>query len=560
MPASNAEIAAVFEEIADILEIENANPYRIRAYRNAARTVAAYGQDIHALLAGGGSLPKLPGIGTDLAAKIGEIAASGTCALRERLKREVPPGIVGLLQIAGIGPKRARLLYHDLGVETPAQLLEAARAGRVRRLHGFGEKTERRLIEALQAQLAPNRRVPLAEAAVSAQKLLQALHADPDVHSATVCGSYRRMRDTVGDLDILAITTHPEAVTRRFARLPEVQEVVSQGPTRATVMLRNALQVDLRAIEPQAEGAALVYFTGSKAHNIAIRRLAQQRGLKISEYGVFRGARRIAGDTEESVYRAIGLPWIAPTLRENRGEVEAARSGKLPRLIERAQLRGDLHAHTAASDGTATLEAMARAAREAGLEYLAITDHSQTLRVAHGLDETRLLRQLEDIDALNARLKQITLLKGCEVDILEDGRLDLPDRVLARLDIVVGAVHGRFDLPRRKQTLRLQRAMAQRHFHVLAHPSCRLIGSRDAIDVDLEAVIRTAAQRGCWLELNAQPQRMDLDDVHCRLARAHGVLVSIASDAHGPRDFDWLNYGVGPAPPARPSGRERLNT
>lgn len=547
MPAGNADIAAIFEEIADVLEIEGANPYRIRAYRNAARTVAAYGTDLAALIGRGESLPKLPGIGEDLSGKIREIATTGTCSLRERLRREVPSALVDLLQVAGIGPKRVKLLYHDLGIETAEQLLDAARAGRVRKLHGFGTRTESRLIEALQARLAPDRRRPLALAAVSAETIVTDLRACRGVRAVTVCGSFRRMCDTIGDLDILVITADPQAVMQTFIRHPTVREVVSQGPTRATVVLRSGLQVDLRAIEPQAEGAALVYFTGSKAHNIAIRRLAQKRGLKISEYGVFHGERRIAGDTEESVYRAIGLPLIPPELRENRGEIEAAVAGRLPQLVERSDLRGDLHAHTRSSDGTADLSAMAHAARAAGLEYLAITDHSQRMRVAHGLDAGRLLRQIDEIAALNDRLKGITLLAGVEVDILDDGSLDLDDTVLARLDIVVGAVHGGFGLPRRKQTLRLQRAMAHRHLHVLAHPSCRLIDERPPIDVDMSAVIATAAQSGCWLELNAQPKRMDLIDTQCFEAREHGVLISIASDAHGPRDFDWLGYGVGQA-------------
>lgn len=547
MTTSNADIAAIFDEIADILEIEGANPYRIRAYRNAARTVAAHGTDLAALIGRGDPLPKLPGIGEDLAGKIHEIATTGSCSLRERLRQQVPPALVELLQVAGIGPKRVKLLYHDLGIETAEQLLEAARAGRVRKLHGFGARTESKLVDALQARLAPDRRRPLAVAAVSADALIADLRECHGVTSVTVCGSFRRMRDTVGDLDILAVTTDPQVVMQALVRHPTVRETASQGPTRATVVLRSGLQVDLRAIEPQAEGAALVYFTGSKAHNIAIRRIARKHGLKISEYGVFRGARRIAGDTEESVYRTIGLPPIPPELRENRGEIEAAAAGELPQLVERGDLRGDLHAHTRSSDGTMDLSAMAQAARAAGLEYLAITDHSRHLRIAHGLDESRLLRQVDEIAALNARLKGITLLAGIEVDILEDGSLDLTDPVLARLDIVVGAVHGGFGLPRRKQTLRLQRAMAHPHFHVLAHPSCRLIDERAPIDVDMNAVIAAAAQRGCWLELNAQPQRMDLIDTQCYEAREHGVLISIASDAHGPRDFSWLRYGVGQA-------------
>ncbi|MEQ1440346.1 DNA polymerase/3'-5' exonuclease PolX [Fontimonas sp. SYSU GA230001] len=560
MPVRNADIAAVFDEIADILEVEGANPYRIRAYRNAARTVGAYGQDIAALLGGGGTLPKLPGIGADLSAKIAEIAATGTCALRERLRREIPATLVALLQVAGIGPKRAKLLYHDLGIETEAQLLEAARAGRLRRVHGFGEKTERKLIDALQTRLASDRRVPIGHAAVAVDDLLAALRACSGVRSITVCGSFRRMRDTVGDIDLLAVSERPAAVMRCFTGHASVRDVLAQGPARATVVLRSGLQVDLRAIAPESAGAALVYFTGSKAHNIAVRRIAQQRGLKLNEYGVFRGTRRIAGETEASVYRALGLPLIPPELRENRGEIELAAQGRLPELIGRKDLRGDLHVHTRSSDGTADLAVMAEAARSAGLEYLAITDHSRHLRIAHGLDEKRLLRQMAEIDALNARLEGITLLTGVEVDILEDGRLDLPDRVLARLDVVVGAVHDHLGLPRRRQTQRLQRALAHPHLRILAHPTCRLIGEREPIDVDMSVVIACAAEHGRWLELDAQPLRMDLTDRDCEQAHAQGVRISIASDAHGPRDFLWLDYGVGQARRAGLRASDVVNT
>ncbi|MBL6750255.1 MAG: DNA polymerase/3'-5' exonuclease PolX [Nevskia sp.] len=557
---SNADIAAVFEEIANLLELEEQNPFRIRAYRNAARTVLGFAPDIAALLGSGQALPKLPGIGEDLAAKIGEIVQTGSCALRERLRKEVPPVLVDLLSIPGLGPTRVRHVYHELGVQTPQQLYAAAKDGRLGKLHGFGARLQEKLLQAAGARLQGGRRFPLAAVAPAAEKLAEYLRRAPGVAEVTVAGSFRRMRDTVGDLDILAAAQASEELMRHFQAYPEVAEVLASGPARASVVLRSGLQVDLRAIEPQAYGAALVYFTGSKAHNIAIRKRAQERGFKLSEYGVFEGSRRIAGRTEDSVYGALGLAPVPPELREDRGEIEVAARGRLPHLVERADLRGDLHAHTRASDGFNTLEEMAQAARAAGLEYLAITDHSQRLKVAHGLDAAALRRQGAEIDALNRRLRGITLLKGIEVDILENGDLDLPDEALAQLDLVVGAVHSYFDLPRARQTRRLLRAMEHRRFAILAHPTGRLIGEREGIDVDMPAVIEAARARGCCLELNAQPQRMDLFDLHCRAASERGVPVCVSTDAHRTGDFDNLRYGVGQARRGWLEKKDVLNT
>jgi DNA polymerase (family 10) len=351
----------------------------------------------------------------------------------------------------------------------------------------------------------------------------------------------------VGDLDILVSAVPASSVMQHFLGYDEVAEVLSGGTTRASVVLKSDLQVDLRLVEDVSYGAALQYFTGSKQHSIAIRTLAQERGLKLNEYGVFQDKTRIAGETEESVYAAVGLPWIAPELREDRGEIEAARAGRLPRLIELADIRGDLHAHTLASDGHDSLRNMALAAQARGLTYLAITDHSSRLKVAHGLDPLRLRRQLDEIDMLNAELADITLLKGSEVEILEDGSLDLPEGLADRLDIVIGAVHSHFGLPRAKQTERILRAMDHPRFTLLAHPLGRLINEREPIEVDMQRIIRAAHTRGCWLELNAQPQRLDLPDTWCQLAKAEGTLVAINSDAHGTAGFDDLLFGIGQA-------------
>lgn len=547
MSVHNADIAKVFGQIADLLEIEGANPFRVRAYRNAARELEMLGVAAADMLARGEDLRELPGIGDDLAAKIAEIVATGSCKALEKLRHELPPTITQLLEIPRLGPKRVRALYERLGVNTLEQLAEAARSGRIRAVAGFGPKTEEAILEALAAHATTPARIERAIAAQYAEPLRELLARVAGVHQAVIAGSFRRARETVGDIDILVSASAAAPVMERFLRHDEVAEVLAHGDTRATVKLNCGLQVDLRVVAPQNHGAALLYFTGAKAHNIALRRIAQARGLKLSEYGLFRGEKRIAGATEESVYRALGLPWIAPELRENRGEIEAARAGRLPRLIERADLRGDLHVHTRASDGHDTLRAMAEAARAAGLEYIAITEHSRRLAIAHGLDPERLRRQMAEIDALNAELTGITVLKGIEVDILEDGRLDLPDEVLADCDLVLGAVHSAFELPRAKQTRRILRALENPYLTILAHPTNRVIGTRAACDIDMLRVVRQACAGGCFLELNGHPDRLDLLDTHCRLAREEGVLVAIGSDAHGVRDYANLDWGIGQA-------------
>jgi DNA polymerase (family 10) len=547
MPVHNADIAAVFEKIADLLEIENANPFRVRAYRNAARIVGELGRDVKGMVEKGENLTDLPGIGGDLAGKIAEIVRTGTCGLLQKLEGELPPAITQLLRIPGLGPKRVRTLWQELHVQTLEDLQRAAREGRIHSLPGFGEKTERNILEAVQVRARSPGRMLLAVAAQYAEALVAHLAGVSGVKRVVVAGSYRRGRETVGDLDILVTAGAGAGVMERFAAYDEVRELLSSGPTRASAVLKCGLQVDVRLVPEESYGSALQYFTGSKAHNIELRRLSQDRGLKLNEYGVFRGEKRIAGDTEESVYRAVGLPWIAPELRENQGEIEAARRGLLPKLVERDDLRGDLHCHTTASDGHNSLEEMARAAREAGLGYLAITEHSQRLKVARGLDPARLLKHMEQVERVNVAVEGITLLKGIEVDILEDGSLDLPEDVLGRLDLVVGAVHGKFDLPRAKQTARILRALDHPHFTILAHPTGRMLGSREAMDVDWLRVVRKARERGCFLELNAQPERLDLLDSLCRMARDEGVLVSVASDAHSTLDFANLRFGVGQA-------------
>ena len=560
MPVPNVEIARILGEIADLLEIEAANPFRVRAYRNAARTVEALPREVSAMLGAGATLTDLPGIGADLAAKIADIARTGTTRMLDELHREVPATVGELLRLPGLGPKRVKALWHELGVQTADQLARAARDGRVRALPGFGAKTEARLIAAIAALGGGERRMKLATAAAFADALVGYLEAVPGVGRVIVAGSFRRGRETVGDLDILATAAAGSPVMERFVAYDDVARVVAQGPTRATVVLRGGLQVDLRVVPERSYGAALHYFTGAKAHNIAIRALGQRRGLKINEYGVFKGKRRIAGETEASVYAAVGLPWIAPELRESRGEIEAARAGRLPKLVELSDLAGDLHVHTNATDGHNTLREMALAARERGLRYIAITEHSRRLTVARGLDAKRLLREVERIDRLNDQGLGVTVLTGIEVDILEDGRLDLPDSVLARLDLVVAAVHSAFGLSRDKQTARILAAMDRPHFTILAHPTGRLIAEREPYDVDMERIIRAARARPCYLELNGHPDRLDLLDTHCRMAKEEGVLVSINSDSHRTDGFDNLRFGIGQARRGWLEAKDVLNT
>lgn len=560
MHIHNAEIARVFGEIADLLEIENGNPFRIRAYRNAARTVETLGPDIEDLLDEGRDLVELPGIGKDLAGKIAEIVhGGGTCALREQLRGELPPQIEKLLRIPGLGPKRVKLLYDERGIHTPEQLLHAAQEGQLRTIRGLGEKAEQKILEAVQAQLSKTTRYSIATAARIVEPLLHYLMQHAAVIHAEAAGSFRRMKETVGDVDVVACSTRMADVTAHFVAYEAVQRVLSHGPTRASVELGNqGMQVDLRVVEPASYGAALHYFTGSKAHNIEVRTLALKRGLKINEYGVYAGEERIAGETEESVFGAVGLPFIPPELRENRGEIEAARDGKLPELVSLGQLKGDLHSHTTASDGRDSLRDMAEAARRRGLAYLGVTDHAR-----HGglsVDADALARQSDEIDMLNEELDGFTLLKGVEVDILEDGSLDLPDATLTRLDYAIASVHDWSQLTREQQTKRLMRAMDHPSVAILGHPTGRLLFDRLPGELDVERVIRHAHECGCVLELDSQPMRLDLNESHCRMAKDMGAIVVIDSDAHSVEDFDDTRFGVGQGRRGWLEARDVLNT
>jgi DNA polymerase (family 10) len=547
MPVHNAEIATAFDHLADLLEIEGANPFRVRAYRRAARTIEDLPRSAAEMLEAGEDLTELPGIGADLAGKIAEFVNTHRLAVLDEAKAELPAGLVEITGVPGIGPKRARLLYDKLRIRSLADLRKAAEAGKLAGLAGFGAKSEAKLRAELKKKREAAHRFRLDTAEDFAGPLLEHLKRSKGVLQATAAGSYRRRRETVGDLDIIVAARGGTDVMDRLVAYDEVDEVAAKGETRATVVLRSGLQVDVRVVPEESYGAALHYFTGSKAHNIAIRKMGLERGLKINEYGVFRGQRRIAGESEESVYAQVKLPYIEPELREDRGEIAAAARGKLPKLIERTDIRGDLHVHTTESDGKNTLAEMAQAAQALGYQYLAITEHSQHATVARGLDARRLARQIKAIDRLNGKLKGLRVLKSCEVDILADGTLDLDDAILAELDLTVCAIHYKFDLTEAQQTGRVLRAMDNRHFNILAHPTGRLLEERAPYPIDMEKILRAARERGCFVELNAHPTRLDIDDHVCRLAKDLGLKVSLGTDAHSVDGLRAMRFGIGQA-------------
>ncbi len=544
MSIHNADIAAAFEEIADLLSIQGANAFRIRAYRRAAQMLRSLPHEIAA-----GTDPavyaSLPGIGADLASKIAELVRTGELDSLNRLRREVPAGARDLLSLPGLGPVHVRTLVSGLRIGDRAALRQALAAGRLAGVRGFGPALRGRLEAALARPASEAaRRLPLSQAAQYAEPLRDFLAAVPGVERAEIVGSYRRGRDTVGDLDVLLCAgdaADPIAALRGYADLGALN---ASGRTKAAGVLRNGLAFDLRVVAAESFGAALQYFTGSKEHGIRLRQIAHARGLKLSEYGLFRGKQRLAGRREEDVYAALGLAWVPPELREDRGEVAAAERNALPQLLLRSELRGDLHVHTRATDGNDSLADMVSAARAAGLSYVAITDHSKHLGIVHGLDAGRLARQCDAIDALNARMRGFTVLKGAEVDILADGSLALPDSVLAQLDLVIVAVHSHFDLSEAKQTARVLRALEHPCVTILAHPSGRLLGEREPYTLDFERLFAAARSRPCYLEVNGQPQRLDLDDVRVKAAIEHGVLLSLASDAHSVEQFANLDGAV----------------
>ncbi len=546
MPIHNSDISDIFNKVADLLEINGANQFRVRAYRDAARTIDGLSERLaDAVEKNEDNLTDLPGIGKDLAGKIREIVKTGQLTQLEDLKKDVPAELAELLNISGLGPKKVQALYKELGVTGKKDLREAAEKGKVKELDGFGEKTQKKILEELQEVEEEEKRFKLFAVEEMVNSLVEYLEEVEGVNQITVAGSYRRRRETVGDIDILITHEEDTPVMDRFTEYEDVVKVVSRGKTRSTVVLRSGLQVDLRAVSGNSYGAALHYFTGSKSHNIAIRKIGVKRGLKINEYGIYKGEDRVGGENEEEVFEKVGLVYIEPELRENRGEIEAAKEKKLPGLIQLTDIKGDLHVHTKITDGKNTLKEMAKAASELGYEYLAITEHSKRVSVASGLDEKKLAGHIEEIDRLNQELDGITLLKGVEVDVLEDGSLDLSDDILKELDLRVCSLHYNNDLSRKKQTERILRAMDNPWFNILGHPTGRMINERKPYDVDIEKVMETAKEKNCILELNAHPDRLDLNDHHLKTAREIGVKIAISTDAHSVSDLRFMRFGIG---------------
>jgi len=562
---NNAEIAQVLEEVADVLEIQNENTFRVRAYRNAARTIEVQTASLSRMIEEGKPLTDLPGIGKEMANHIKEMVETGTLGFRDRLLSEVPRSLIDLMRLPSVGPKKAKKLWDELKICSVDELEEAAKAGRIASVTGFGAKTQEKILAGIQEHRQHTSRMLLIEAERYVEPLVGYLRAIPEVERLEVAGSYRRRRETVGDIDLLAIATVPGPVMEGFLHYPQIAKVLAAGDTKSSVNLGSGLQVDLRVVPPDCYGAALVYFTGSKEHNVKLRRRAVEQGLRISEYGVFRvheDAREefVAGREEADVYASVGLPWIPPEMREDRGEIEAASKGALPHLVETGDMRADLHMHSTWSDGRNSIEEMVEACAARGYEYMVISDHSKALAMTNGLDAYRLREQWKEIDAVRARHPEIRILKAMEVDILADGSLDLEDEMLAGLDLVLVSLHSRFDLPPEQQTDRVLRALEHPEVNVFCHPTARIINRRRGAEMDLDVVLRRAAELGVALELNSSPNRLDLRDDHLRLARDLGCRIVINTDSHRTTELDLMRYGIDQARRAGLEPRHVLNT
>jgi DNA polymerase (family 10) len=541
------EIAKLFDDMADLLEFRGENLFRIRAYRKAAQSLNDLSDDLAALDAAG-TLTSIPGIGKDLASKIHEYLAAGIIAEIERLKQGVPPGLLLLIQVPGIGPKTAALLCERLHITSLDQLEAAAKAHKLCKLPGIQETKEQKILQGLAQVRGGQERRPLGAALGLARHIVERLRRVPGVDRIEIAGSLRRMKETIGDIDLLVTTKSPDPVMQAFTTAPYARQVLAFGPTKSAVLTTDGMQVDLRVVPPESFGAALQHFTGSKEHNVHLRELAVRKGYKLNEYGIFkaRTGRRVGGGEEADMYRLLGMAWIPPELREDSGEIEAAIEDRLPDLVELDDIRGDFHAHTKLTDGHNSLEEMAAAARKRGYEYLAITDHSQSLRVARGLREPELRAHVKNIRRLNATLgSSFQVLAGSEVDILTDGRLDYPDAVLAQLDIVVGSVHSAFAQPEATMTARITKAIGNPHLTILGHPTGRRLGQRPPYAVNLSAVIDAAKAAGVALEMNSSPERLDLEASAARQAMQHRTMLAVSTDSHRVEHLDYMTLGVG---------------
>ncbi len=539
----NKEVADIFNKVAALLEIKGDNPYRIRAYQKAAQTIEALTADVEEL-AKQGKLEKLPGIGPDLASKIKEILKTGTLPLYEELKKDVPLILLNFLEIPGLGPKKVKVLYEKLGITNIEELERACKAHKIAKLPGFGWKTEENILKGIKLFREKTGRKPLGEILSLAEEIIETLKKESPVENIAVAGSIRRRKETVKDIDILITSIQPEKVMKKVTELSLVEEVIAFGETKTSVRLKTGIQMDVRVVEPDSWGAALAYFTGSKAHNIRVRELALEKGLKINEYGVFKGDTKIAGKTEEEVYASVGLPFIYPELREDRGEIEAALHGRLPKLVEYNEILGDAHVHSKYSDGTASLEEIMAKAEKLGLSWVAVCDHSQGLKVAGGLSIEDLFKKKKHIEELNKRSSKVKLIFGSEVDILSDGTLDYPDEILAEIDYVVAAIHTGFQQSEEQITNRIISALKHPLVHAIAHPTGRVIGEREPYAVNIPKILEIAAQYGKALEINAYYKRLDLNDINTRAAKEKGIPLIIGTDTHFIDQMEYLHLGT----------------
>jgi DNA polymerase (family 10) len=555
----NKELADLFEKMADILEFKGENPFKISAYRKASRIIGDLTQDIEEI-AESGKLKDVPGIGEGMAQKVVEYLKTGKISKFEEVKKGVPDELIAIMDIPGMGPKTLSMLHKEKGISNLSQLEKASEDGSLLGLFGMGEKKIENIKRGIQLLKQSKGRMNLGAAFPVAKRIVETLRQKTGSKKIEWAGSLRRMKENIGDIDILATGPDKEKIVHAFTHLPEVQEVLASGETKASIIAEGGTQIDLRVVEEDSYGAALQYFTGSKGHNIHLRGIAKARGIKINEYGVFKGNKKIAGKEEKDVYRSLGMNWIEPELREDRGEIEAAQEKRLPKLVQESEIKGDLHVHSKWSDGTSSIEEIAQAAQKRGYQYVAICDHSKSLRIAHGLDESRLMKQIEEIDRINEKLKGFQILKGTEVDILTDGKLDFPEKILEKLDIVVAAVHSGFKQDKVKMTKRIIRALENPFVNIIAHPSGRLLGARDPYEVEMDELMEAAKKYGKALEINAYFERLDLDDVHCRKAKEMGVRVGIGTDAHHLDQMWMMSLGVAVARRGWLEAKDVLNT
>ncbi|MCX7612734.1 MAG: DNA polymerase/3'-5' exonuclease PolX [Caldimicrobium sp.] len=555
----NREVAEILRKTAQLLEIKGDNPFRIRAYERAAQTIEALTRDVIEL-AKEGKLESLPGIGSDLANKIREIIKTGTLLTFEDLKKEIPSALLAFLEIPSLGPKKVKAIYERYGITTLEELERACLDHRIAKLPGFGLKTEENILKGIKLFKERTGRRALGEVLPLAEEVIYLIKKRASLIDIAVAGSIRRRKETVKDIDILITTERPEVAMKAVTELPLVEEVIAFGETKTSVRLRGGIQMDVRVVEPEAWGAALAYFTGSKAHNIRIRELALERGLKINEYGVFKGEERIAGRTEEEVYAVLGLPFIPPELREDRGEIEVALQGKLPQLVNYEDILGDGHVHSKYSDGSASLEEIILKAEALGLSWVAICDHSQGLKIAGGVPVEELWKKKKRIEELNNRSQKVKLIMGAEVDILSDGTLDYPDEVLKEIDFVIAGIHTGFQQDERQITFRLVSALKHPLVHAIAHPTGRVLGEREPYAVNMEEVLEAAKTYGKALEINAYYKRLDLNDIYVKASVEKGIPLIIGTDAHHVDQMDFLKLGVGVARRGWCEKKDLLNT